>query len=85
MNKLAYKNHLRNTVYTNPHGLADKANHSTAAELAHLANYAMKNSVFRKIVATKTHNCLTYMTHRRFDRMFPHLCDDPEHQPVCDK
>jgi D-alanyl-D-alanine carboxypeptidase len=82
MNKLAYKNHLRSTVYTNPHGLADKANHSTAAELAHLANYAMKNSVFRKIVSTKTHNGITYMTHRRFDRLFPHLCDDPEHQPL---
>ena len=34
MNKLAFKLHLRNTNYTNPHGLADKANHSTAYELA---------------------------------------------------
>ena len=35
--------HLRSTVFTNPHGLADRANHSTAFELAILSSYAMKN------------------------------------------
>ena len=43
MNKMCLKLHLKSTYYTNPHGLADKANHSTAFELACVANYAMKN------------------------------------------
>ena len=37
---------MRATNYANPHGLADKSNHSTAVELAYLANYAMKNDMF---------------------------------------
>ncbi len=31
---MAQKLHMKTTKYTNPHGLADKANHSTAFELA---------------------------------------------------
>ena len=46
MNKMCHKLHLKSTCYTNPHGLADKANHSTAYELACVANYAMKNPIF---------------------------------------
>lgn len=38
---------MRLTNYANPHGLADKSNHSTAFELAYLANQAMKNETFR--------------------------------------
>ena len=32
MNKTARKVHMRLTNYANPHGLADKSNHSTALE-----------------------------------------------------
>ena len=46
MNNMCHKMHLKSTCYTNPHGLADKANHSTAYELACVANYAMKNPLF---------------------------------------
>lgn len=46
MNKTARSCHMRATNYANPHGLADKSNHSTAVELAYLANYAMKNDMF---------------------------------------
>ena len=46
MNGMCHKMHLKSTCYTNPHGLADKANHSTAYELACVANYAMKNPIF---------------------------------------
>ena len=46
MNNMCHKLHLKSTCYTNPHGLADKANHSTAYELACVANYAMKNPIF---------------------------------------
>ena len=55
MNKMCLKLHLKNTYYTNPHGLADKANHSTAFELACVANYAMKNPIFAQIVSTKSY------------------------------
>lgn len=43
MNRVA-KNvvHLRKTQYANPHGLAERANHSTAFDQAILAAYAMK-------------------------------------------
>jgi len=47
MNKTARRYFMRHTNYANPHGLADKSNHSTALELAYLANYAMKNEEFR--------------------------------------
>ena len=47
MNKTARRLHMRLTNYANPHGLADKSNHSTAFELAYLANQAMKNETFR--------------------------------------
>ena len=47
MNKTARRFHMRLTNYANPHGLADKSNHSTAFELAYMANQAMKNELFR--------------------------------------
>ena len=47
MNKMARKIHMRLTNYANPHGLADKSNHSTALEQAFLANYCMRNEIFR--------------------------------------
>lgn len=52
---------MRLTNYANPHGLADKANHSTALEQAYLANYCMRNETFRQIVNTKTHNSINFM------------------------
>jgi D-alanyl-D-alanine carboxypeptidase (penicillin-binding protein 5/6) len=53
MNSTAMRLHLKTTKYTNPHGLSDKANHSTANELAQLSSFAMKNAVIRKIVSCK--------------------------------
>jgi serine-type D-Ala-D-Ala carboxypeptidase (penicillin-binding protein 5/6) len=54
MNRVA-KNvvHLRRTNYANPHGLADRSNHSTAFEQALLASFAMKIPEFAKIVNTR--------------------------------
>ncbi len=43
MNIMAKKLHMKQTTYTNPHGLSEKANHSTAYELAYLSSHAMKN------------------------------------------
>ena len=47
MNKTARRVGMKNSNYANPHGLADKANHSSALELAFLANHAMRNETFR--------------------------------------
>ena len=47
MNKMARKVHMKKTNYANPHGLADKSNHSTALEQSYLAAYCMRNETFR--------------------------------------
>jgi serine-type D-Ala-D-Ala carboxypeptidase (penicillin-binding protein 5/6) len=66
MNLYATKLHLKSTKYTNPHGLADKANHSTASEQAVLSVYAMKNQLIREIVGCKQYEGLTYYPLRKF-------------------
>lgn len=69
MNKTARKIHMRNTNYANPHGLADKSNHSTARELAMLSNYGMKNELFRQIVNTKSFSSINFMPLRRTKKL----------------
>ena len=44
---------LENTHFENPHGLDAEAHYSTAADLAALAAYAMKNPIFSQTVSTK--------------------------------
>ena len=55
MNNFAKSLHLENTNFTNPSGLDGGRNHivSTARDLIRVSTYAMKNSEFAKIVATK--------------------------------
>lgn len=43
---------LRNTRYTNPHGLDEPGHHTSAEDLAALARYAMRDPEFRRIVAS---------------------------------
>ena len=70
MNSMCHKLHLKSTCYTNPHGLADKANHSTAYELAQIANYAMKNPIFAKIVNTKEYKSTSsYLTRKKLMKL----------------
>jgi len=69
MNKYAQKLKLKKTNYTNPHGLANKANHSSAADVAQLSCYAMKNPIFAKIVDTKEHNTMTYMLKKEYTKL----------------
>ena len=54
MNRRAEALGLHNTHFSNPHGLDDVDNYSTARDLAYLACAAMDNSVFSRIVSTKT-------------------------------
>ncbi len=58
----------KNTTYVNPHGLPIKghaSNFSTARDLAMIARYAMKNKIFRNIVATKQRNLSRFGTGQR--------------------
>jgi serine-type D-Ala-D-Ala carboxypeptidase (penicillin-binding protein 5/6) len=54
MNQLAKKLGLKNTNFSNPHGLDHEQHYSSAHDMAILTAYALKNPVFREIVATKT-------------------------------
>ncbi len=54
MNKKAAEIGLDNTNFVTPSGLDAPNHYSTAEDMAKLAVYAMKNSVFRKVVSTKS-------------------------------
>lgn len=57
MNDNAEKIGAKNTHFSNPHGLPDPYNHfTTAYDLALIAEYAMQNPEFAKIVSTKEYN-----------------------------
>ena len=45
---------LNNTHFENPHGLDAADHYSTAEDLGKLSAFAMKNSIFAKVVSTKT-------------------------------
>lgn len=57
MNEKAEDMGLKNTHFTNPHGLDDAEHYSSASDLAVIMAYAMKNELFREITATKTYTC----------------------------
>ena len=46
---------LKDTHFTNPHGLDNNSHYTTARELAIITGEALKNDVFLKIVSTKKH------------------------------
>lgn len=45
------------TNFTNPHGLSDKNNHSTPADVCKIASIAMKNKLLKEIVSRRYHEC----------------------------
>lgn len=53
MNLKAKEIGLKNSSFVTPHGLDDENHYSTAYDMAVLANYALKNEVFARIVNTK--------------------------------
>ena len=64
MNNKASELKMIDSIFNNPSGLdEDKANYSTAYDMAILTSYAMKNDVYRKIVSTKHHNVITDMNY----------------------
>lgn len=74
MNQYALNLRLKMTRFTNPHGLQDKANHSTAYELAQLSAHALKNPLVLAIVNCKIHKAeMTYFPNKRFKKLYPDL------------
>ncbi len=59
MNDKAKELGAYNTHFANPHGLHDPNHYSTAADLALITQYAMKNETFRKIVETTKYEIKT--------------------------
>lgn len=55
MNQKAIKLGLKNTNFETPHGLDSDNHYTTAFELAIIADYALKNPTFSKIVKTKNY------------------------------
>ena len=55
MNKKASELGLISTHFVTPHGLDNDEHFTTAFELAKLADYALKNETFSKIVSTKSY------------------------------
>jgi D-alanyl-D-alanine carboxypeptidase len=53
MNERSHELGLRDTHFTSPSGVVDQGNYSTAADLAALARYAMRDPRFRSIVRTR--------------------------------
>ena len=52
MNSRADEMGLKNTHFTNPHGLSDEDHYTTAYDLAVIAAYALENEVIRRISST---------------------------------
>lgn len=62
MNIKAKEMKMRNTIFSNPHGLdeEDNGNISSAYDMALLQSYALKNDVYREITSTKTYKSENY-------------------------
>ena len=77
MNITAMRLHLKTTRYANPHGLADKANHSTAYDVGQLSAHVMKNAVIQKIVSQKIHKTSTFYPMWHFLKRNPNQIETP--------
>ena len=60
MNVKAKELGANNTHFVNPHGLTAQGHYTTAHDMAIIASYAMKNPLFREIVARPAYN-MKYM------------------------
>ena len=55
MNQESVKLKLNNSCFSNPHGLSDKANRSSAQDVVRLAYSALKFQLFEEIVSKDEH------------------------------
>lgn len=60
MNNKAQELGMKNTIFSNPHGLDEETqNYSTAYDMSLLSRYAYKNKTYRKISSTKKYEVST--------------------------
>lgn len=52
--RFAQKLNLKNTAFSNPHGLCDKGNKSCAIDLGKLSYYFMQQEFLKKVVNSKS-------------------------------
>lgn len=57
MNKIARNEGLTNTIFNNPHGLADNLNKSCAEDIAKLSSLAIKSKIFTDISSSREYFC----------------------------
>jgi len=67
MNVKAEELSLQDSHFTNPHGLDDSDHHTSAADLATMARYAMGNDVFREMVGQEDVIVPTRSGSRKFE------------------
>ncbi|PKQ38783.1 MAG: hypothetical protein CVT59_01500 [Actinobacteria bacterium HGW-Actinobacteria-1] len=67
MNEKALSLDLEHTQFTNPHGLDASGHHTSAADLATMAQYAMQKPAFREMVGEKTVSVPAGNVTKRFD------------------
>ncbi|MBP3436914.1 MAG: D-alanyl-D-alanine carboxypeptidase [Clostridia bacterium] len=76
MNALACRLDLKDTHFTNPHGLPDKDHYTTARELAILTAEALKNPLIKTIVSTEkkafssSHRSRVLTNHNKLLRLY---------------
>ena len=72
MNKKAEELNLKNTYFSNPHGLdeEDNGNVSSAYDMALLYSYCMKNKTFAKITSSQSYG--TYINKNKLIRTYPY-------------
>ena len=58
MNRLAVKLGLAKSCFSNPHGLADKGNKSTAADVGRLVHFAKRDALLATVVRTPEYSCI---------------------------
>jgi serine-type D-Ala-D-Ala carboxypeptidase (penicillin-binding protein 5/6) len=59
MNELADTLGMVNSLFTNPTGLSQKTNFSSAEDICKATAEGMKSELFRTIVSTKRYSCVT--------------------------
>lgn len=57
MNKNCHRIGLKHTHFSNPTGLSDSTNYSTAKDMALLTSHCLKNHTLRTMFKKKYHSC----------------------------
>lgn len=71
MNTKAQSLGLNSTTFSNPHGLQNAMNRSTAKDILILSQYASNNEIFRKVMNTDSYRYYYYELDKKFSEDEP--------------